>query len=324
MSSQPPAPLPPTAGLDFTPTTHSQVPLSLLPEKTTLHTPFTIAITGAGKGLGYHIALSFAQAGASHLAICSRTLSDLRNLSSAIKKINPDAEVLEQVCDTTKQEDVDKFVSEVESRWGRLDVCIANAGIISKYITPQGDGTQDQDQRLPIGLLEDSDWDRVLSTNLSGTWRIARAFLPLLIRTPKNTTGSPRSLIVITSLASHSAHSTYTTTAYNISKLAINRLVEHIDSDHGPKTRDGVNVFAVHPGAVMTPQTEGHKGEIWKQVLVDEVGLAGAWCVWLCKEQGGRGWLSGRYVSVNWDVEELEEKKEEILERDLLKFRMVV
>jgi hypothetical protein len=54
----------------------------------------------------------------------------------------------------------------------------------------------------------------------------------------------------------------------------------------------------------------------------DDEGLAGAMCVWLSKER--RAWLSGRYVSCNWDVGELEGRKEEIVRGDMLKFRMVL
>jgi hypothetical protein len=56
--------------------------------------------------------------------------------------------------------------------------------------------------------------------------------------------------------------------------------------------------------------------------VYDDEDLAGAFCVWLSREK--RGWLSGRYVSCNWDVGELEAKKGEIVERDLLKMRMVI
>jgi hypothetical protein len=80
--------------------------------------------------------------------------------------------------------------------------------------------------------------------------------------------------------------------------------------------------YALHPGAVLTPQTQGHKGDVWDTLLSDDEGLAGAVCVWLSKEK--REWLSGRYVSCNWDVGELESMKDGIVEGDKLKFRMVV
>ena len=72
----------------------------------------------------------------------------------------------------------------------------------------------------------------------------------------------------------------------------------------------------------MTPQTQNHAGNNWSDILADDEGLAGAFCVWLSKEK--KEWLSGRFVSCNWDVKELEAKRSEIVDRDLLKYRMIV
>lgn len=43
---------------------------------------------------------------------------------------------------------------------------------------------------------------------------------------------------------------------------------------------------------------------------------------WLAKEK--REWLNGRFMSVCWDVDDLKARKEEIVEGDLLKFRMAI
>lgn len=56
--------------------------------------------------------------------------------------------------------------------------------------------------------------------------------------------------------------------------------------------------------------------------LVDTPELGGGFIVWLTK--GMKTWLNGRYVSVNWDVGELEAMKREIVEGDKLKVRIVV
>ena len=57
-------------------------------------------------------------------------------------------------------------------------------------------------------------------------------------------------------------------------------------------------------------------------VSKDSPELCAGMAVWLAKEP--RPWLNGRYVAANWDVDELEGKKDEIVEGDKLKFRMVV
>lgn len=46
------------------------------------------------------------------------------------------------------------------------------------------------------------------------------------------------------------------------------------------------------------------------------------WLTWLTKER--RAYLNGRYLSVNWDVDELSAMKDEIAQKDLLKFTMTV
>lgn len=94
---------------------------------------------------------------------------------------------------------------------------------------------------MPVGVVEDDDFERVINTNLIGSWRVANAFVPLL----QATKDSVQAFIVITSIASHMIKSEMTPIAYNLSKICMNRLAEHIHQDHFEK--DGVQAFAVHP-----------------------------------------------------------------------------
>jgi len=55
---------------------------------------------------------------------------------------------------------------------------------------------------------------------------------------------------------------------------------------------------------------------------IDSAELCAGFVVWFTKEE--RKWLGGRYCSATWDVDELVAKKDEIVEGDKLKFRMVV
>ena len=58
--------------------------------------------------------------------------------------------------------------------------------------------------------------------------------------------------------------------------------------------------------------------------LVDSVDLCGAFCVWMSKQTRALSWLNGRFVSVKWDVEELLAKKEEVVQNDLLKWKIAL
>ncbi|KAJ4314112.1 hypothetical protein N0V94_006626 [Neodidymelliopsis sp. IMI 364377] len=174
------AALPAHYGLNFTKTFHSSIPSDLTPATTHLPKPFIVVVTGAGKGLGYHISLAFASAGCSGLAISSRTRSDLDTLEAEVAKVSAETEVLKVVCDVQNDEDVKNLEKEVRVKWGRVDVVIANAGVISSYIEPTSSSST---SNLPQGLVEDSDWARVIDINLNGVWRVSKAFLPLLIET---------------------------------------------------------------------------------------------------------------------------------------------
>jgi NAD(P)-dependent dehydrogenase (short-subunit alcohol dehydrogenase family) len=171
------AELPAHFGLKFTPTIHSQIPPNIDPTKVTLPKPFIVVVTGAGKGLGYHISLAFAKAGCSGISISSRTQSDLDELEIKLKEIAKEKgvgiEVLKSVCDVQDASSVQALAESVRNKWGRVDVVIANAGIISKYIEKKGEG----DSNLPVGIVEDEDWARVLNINVNGVWRISTLFL---------------------------------------------------------------------------------------------------------------------------------------------------
>ncbi|KAJ9607170.1 hypothetical protein H2200_008242 [Cladophialophora chaetospira] len=308
-------------GINFTKTLHQKAEGPTLPENNQCSDYFVV-VTGAGKGLGVYIALAYARAGAKGICISSRTQSDLDSLEKQLKEVNPKLEILSEICDTTKADVVKALAEKVKQKWGgRLDVAIANAGVISKYLHDTDPKTGEKtNRRLPKGIIEDDDFQRVIDINLLGSYYVAKYFTPLLIASENPST--VRSYIVLTSLASQVTESSFVPTAYNIAKLANNRMVEHMAQDH---KAEGLLAFAVHPGAVLTPQTQNHstqKGDAWDTLMTEDVGLCGGWLTWLTKER--REWLSGRYLSVTWDVDELEAKKGDIVEDDKLKFRMAI
>ncbi|EGP82672.1 uncharacterized protein MYCGRDRAFT_51174, partial [Zymoseptoria tritici IPO323] len=283
-------------GIKFTPTIHTKAEGPTDPKNIKLSSSFVVVVTGAGKGLGYHIALAYAYAGAKGIVISSRTQSDLDKLTAELKAINPDLDIVSQTCDTTKDEEVRSLAEVTKKHFGRLDVVGQE---LSRIPFPQ---TNSHSPNL--------DFERVIDTNFLGSYRVAKHFVPLLQATPNGI----QAYVVITSLASQVKDSEMTPIAYNLSKLAVNRMAEQIHADHFE--RDGVTAFAGHPGTVLTPQTERHA------MLTDDVGLCGGFLTWLTKEK--RMWLSGRYLSVNWDTEELEGRKDEVVEGDKLTFKMVV
>lgn len=105
---------------------------------------------------------------------------------------------------------------------------------------------------------------------------------------------------------------------YQTSKHATNRLCEFVNVDHGA---DGVKCFTMHPGGVAT-ELALNMPESIHGGLTDKPELPAAFAVWLAS--GKADWGVGRYFSANWDVDELVQHKNEIVNDDLLVNRMRV
>src|SRR5579883_1649936 len=86
-----------------------------------------VVITGASRGLGFALAKEAARHGA-RVAICAR---DQRELEAARRQIGMDAEVGTYVCDVTNNDEVVSWINTVLRDFGRIDVLINNAGVIS-------------------------------------------------------------------------------------------------------------------------------------------------------------------------------------------------
>ena len=183
-----------------------------------------------------------------------------------------------------------------------MDVLINNAGVVSTNASAFG-------KLDSIGVEQIHDVSQV---NYVGKFLTVKHLMPLLLAS----TDGAKAIVNISSFSSHFAAEG--AVGFNISALATTRLTENIADSYAG---DGVVAFAVHPGMVLTTPPPGMP-EVWLQGMDDDVGLCGAFLIWLTREK--KGWLSGRYVSVNWDVDELEGMKEEIVKGDKLKMRMVV
>src|SRR2546430_4432870 len=83
-------------------------------------------VAAASKGLGRAVAEELAREGA-HVAICARTATTLAETAAHIQKTTG-CEVLHQALDVTDFTAVAAFVTVVEARFGRIDICVTNSG----------------------------------------------------------------------------------------------------------------------------------------------------------------------------------------------------
>jgi len=107
--------------------------------------------------------------------------------------------------------------------------------------------------------------------------------------------------------------------SYQSSKHAVNRIAEFAAMENAA---DGVKVFSLHPGAVKTALAVAG-GSVLAELTNDDVQLP-AWTM-VRLVQGKDDYLSGRYVSSNWDLDEVHDKwKEAIVSDDALKNRLAL
>ncbi|TFY76444.1 hypothetical protein EWM64_g7568 [Hericium alpestre] len=250
-----------------------------------------VIITGASRGIGEQMALMYAQAGA-HVVIASRKQETLDSVRKRILELVPTAEVLTVPTDVAIVEQVETLVAAAITRYGRLDVVIANAGTTPEFKDLLGD----EDPFACWGVIE---------TNLRGTYNTARFSLSHLAKTKG-------SFVAITSGAASMRFPTMS--SYGISKFAINRLVEFIHLEY-----PDVLTFALHPGVVDTEM--GRKQSAY--AMDDSPQLPAATTIYLTS--GKADYLSGRYIAADWDLGEIyRDWKEKITKEDALVNRLTV
>ncbi|KAF7155454.1 hypothetical protein CNMCM5623_007525 [Aspergillus felis] len=291
----------------FTSTHHSTTYDYISPLKLDLSGKHVL-ITGAAweDGVGYATATAFARAGASAIAVADihGVSSDLvaQLKSAAVQAGRPEPMVLSCMVDIARQDSVQAMYCTVSQGFGgHLDILVNNAACME-----------------PFEPFLDSDPDVYWQTwevNVRGLFNMARTFLPMQLSTHTSTNGS---CIIINVSSSGALSARSGSGSYRSSKLAILRWTESLQLEYGDK---GLLTFCVNPGAIRTKISEGILPEMVRDAFPDRSDIAGDTIAWLAAER--REWLGGRYVSCPWDMEELMKKKDEIMEKDKLKIRMV-
>jgi NAD(P)-dependent dehydrogenase (short-subunit alcohol dehydrogenase family) len=121
-------------------------------------------VTGGSRGIGRAIALRLAGLGAS-VAICGRDTKALQDTAAELQKSA--APVFSQIADVSRSSDVTSLVAGAEAALGPISILVNNAGI---------------GLFGPAHEKSESDWDRVLDTNLKGVFLVSSAVAPSMIR----------------------------------------------------------------------------------------------------------------------------------------------
>jgi 3-oxoacyl-[acyl-carrier protein] reductase len=185
-------------------------------------------IAASSRGLGRAVAAELAAEGA-EVALCSRSAADLETAAESIRQ-KTGREAFRQALDVSRAEDVERFVAAVEARFGRIDICITNAG--GPPAKPFLDTSLD-------------DWRAATDTLLMGTIHFARAVLP---RMQQRRWGR---LLTITSMSVKQPVENLMLS--NSVRAAVAGLARTLANEFGPY---GITVNNVCPGYTLTDRLQ--------------------------------------------------------------------
>jgi NAD(P)-dependent dehydrogenase (short-subunit alcohol dehydrogenase family) len=209
-------------------------------------------VTGASSGLGEHFAGLLARHGALVVA-AARRIERIERLVGEIKDSGGTATAVQ--CDICDDESIARCISAAIEAFGCPQILVNNAGIsIPK----------------PVLKLERADWDKVVATNLTGTWVMAQKTAEAMVAH-----GVQGSIINITSIAG-AARTFAGVTPYVATKAGVVGLTKNLAVELAEK-RIRVNaiapgLFDTELGAEYREQNAGHRPRMIERIPFGRIG----------------------------------------------------
>ncbi|WP_326547911.1 mycofactocin-coupled SDR family oxidoreductase [Mycolicibacterium sp. ND9-15] len=198
-------------------------------------------ITGAARGQGRAHAIRLASDGADIIAIdvcapISETITypmaTSEELADTVRAVEATGrKALAREVDIRDLPALQQVVADGVEQFGRLDILVANAGVLSWGRTWE---------------MSEEQWDTVIDVNLNGTWRTIRAAVPAMIAA-----GNGGSIIIVSSSAGLKA--TPGNAHYAASKHGLTALTNSLAIEAG---EFGIRVNSIHPYSIETPMVE--------------------------------------------------------------------
>ena len=198
-------------------------------------------ITGAARGQGRAHAIRLASDGADILAVdVCRPISETityplatpEELAETVRAVESTGrKVLAREVDVRDLPALQQVVADGVEQFGRLDILVANAGVLSWG---------------RVWEMSEDQWDTVIDVNLNGTWRTVRAVVPAMIEA-----GNGGSIIIVSSSAGLKA--TPGNAHYAASKHGLVALTNSLAIEAG---EFGIRVNSIHPYSIETPMVE--------------------------------------------------------------------
>ena len=193
-----------------------------------------VVVTGGGQGIGKAICLKFALANGK-VIIIDMNEETAKTVKDEIKEKGFDAVTYKG--DVSDAKGMKAIFDEILSNYGRVDVLINNAGIVSTKSFMDSN---------------EEDWDRIMNINLKGAFNTCRSAFPAMVAQRHG------KIINIASIAGKRGGGIFGNTLYAASKAGVIGMTKGLAREGGPY---GINVNAICPGPTKTAMIEGFTGE---------------------------------------------------------------
>ncbi|EHI97531.1 Gluconate 5-dehydrogenase [Clostridium sp. DL-VIII] len=183
-------------------------------------------VTGASYGIGFAIAKSYGEAGATIV------FNDINQelVDKGLKAYEEAGlKAYGYVCDVTDEEAVQALVAKIEKEVGVIDILVNNAGII---------------KRIPMLEMKAEDFRKVIDVDLNAPFIVSKAVIPGMIKKGHG------KIINICSMMSELGRETVS--AYAAAKGGLKMLTRNIASEYGEYN---IQCNGIGPGYIETPQT---------------------------------------------------------------------
>ncbi|WP_405058295.1 3-oxoacyl-[acyl-carrier-protein] reductase [Kribbella sp. NBC_01505] len=227
----------------------------------------SVLVTGGNRGIGLAIATAFKEAG--------------DQVAVTYNSSPPPDGFLGVKCDITNQEEVDAAFETIQEQHGPVEVLVANAGITRDTL---------------LLRMSDDDWDSVIDTNLTGSFRVARRAAKGMLRLRKGRIVFISSVVGLLGQAGQ--------VNYAASKSGLVGMARSIARELGSR---GITANVVAPGFVETDMTAVLPEDTAKQYLgqiplgrfglTEEIAHA---VRWLASEEAG--YITGAVIPVDGGI----------------------
>lgn len=240
----------------------------------------TVVITGGTRGLGKALVYAYAKEG--HTVIFNYH-SSRNHAEKIIEDITQKYGIRSKAyaCDVSNADDVARFCKEVVSEFNSIDILINNAGITNDKLILQ---------------MKDDDFDKVVQTNLMGTYYMIKGFTRMFLKQKQGVILNMSSVIGL--------HGNVGQANYAASKAGVIGLTKSVAKEFASKN---IRVNALAPGFIQTEMTdiltEEQKKSIQSQIPLGNLGTTEDVVAVACfLTSDAASYMTGQIISVDGGI----------------------